>query len=96
MIIFLRLIVRYPQLKNVYENPNTFVLYPSETAISLNEFRSIIEESEANAVNVGSNSDNDNIFHVILIDGTWSQASGIYYTNLELHKLKQVVFFCCC
>jgi len=27
---------------------------------------------------------------VILIDGTWAQASGIYYTNYDLHKLKQI------
>ena len=67
-------------------------MYPSETAISLNEFRTIIEESEAKSLNKISDSDNDNIFHVILIDGTWSQASGIYYTNLQLHKLKQVIF----
>jgi len=85
----------------VYENPNTFVLYPSKTAISLEQFRTLIEENEK------SNSRNDNLitnndivtkkttddrtFHVILIDGTWDQASGIYWNNLILQQLKQVL-----
>ncbi len=37
-----------------------------------------------------SNDNNKQFFHVIIIDGTWAQASGIYYTTLELQKLKQV------
>ena len=39
----------------MYENPNTFVLYPSKTAISLEQFRTLIEENEK------SNSRNDNL-----------------------------------
>lgn len=34
--------------------------------------------------------DTENIFDVIIIDGTWAQASGIYWTNEILQKLKQV------
>jgi len=39
-----------------------------------------------------SNEENDeNLFHIIIIDGTWAQASGIYFTNTILQSLKQVM-----
>ena len=41
---------------------------------------------------IESKSENDeNLFHVIIIDGTWAQASGIYFTNKILQDLKQVI-----
>ncbi len=63
------------------------VLYPSETAISLHDFGQLIEANEQ----IKNKTVEESTFHVIIIDGTWSQASGIYYTNLELHSLKQVI-----
>jgi DTW domain-containing protein YfiP len=86
--------LRYPELAEVYSNPNTYVLYPSQTAISLQEFRDLIDnkEKEEHTPNNGldETTTDERMFHVILIDGTWAQASGIYYTNYDLHKLKQV------
>lgn len=79
---------KFPQLEEVYKNENTYVLYPSETAINLEQFRNLINQSETKTQELENNS---NTFHVILIDGTWAQASGIFYTNLDLHNLKQVI-----
>ena len=89
------LIFRYPQLKQVYNNKNTFVLYPTDTAISLNEFKDLVkaEEDKTNTLNEqaeASAKKEADFFHAIIVDGTWSQASGIYWTNHELQKLKQV------
>jgi DTW domain-containing protein YfiP len=83
-------------LEEVYNNENTFVLFPSQTAVELENFATMIRDSEhSTAVNEllpNRNKNNSLIFHVIVIDGTWSQASGIYYTNKELQSMKQVRF----
>lgn len=80
----------------MYNNPDTYVLYPSETAIDLTDFNQLLKNSTKNVKHeikdnsLEVNNNNKQFFHVIIIDGTWAQASGIYYTNSELHKLKQV------
>ncbi len=66
------------------------VLYPSPTAITLDQYRDIIDNKPTETENDSSKND-DRIFNVILIDGTWDQASGIYHTNKDLQKLKQVL-----
>lgn len=87
---------KFPQLKEVYNNTDTYVLYPSDTSIDITDFRNLINDSsiknqQKNSNETGQpNQDISNIFHLILIDGTWAQASGIYYTNKDLHKLKQI------
>lgn len=73
-------------MEQVYKSSNTVVLYPSRTSISLDEYRTLIDDQSKSNTNV-----DDNPFHVILIDGTWAQASGIYFTNDILQKLKQVI-----
>lgn len=80
---------RFPQLVDVYNSSNTVVLYPSPTSISLNEYRTMIDST---AMTQNDQEFNQNSFHVIVIDGTWAQASGIYHTNAILQKLKQVNF----
>ena len=70
---------RFPKLKEVYENEHTYVLYPSPSSISIDslpKFNSL--ETKHNRL------------HIIIIDGTWQQASGIYHTNPDLQRLKQV------
>lgn len=83
---------KFPELGQVYNNENTFVIFPSETAINLQEFRQLVNINEKKIGEYKSEQEiNDReIFHVILIDGTWPQASGIFYTNHDLHRLKQV------
>jgi hypothetical protein len=74
-------------------------LYPSDTAIDLTEFNHLLKNSSKSVRNEGADektinsSNNQKFFHIIIIDGTWAQASGIYYTNLELQNLKQVWLF---
>jgi hypothetical protein len=51
---------RFPELKEVYENEHTYVLYPSDTAVSVETLPSSIK-----AVGNGTSLK----FHVIVIDG---------------------------
>ncbi|CAF0728337.1 unnamed protein product [Brachionus calyciflorus] len=82
---------RFPELEKVYNNENTYVLYPSEDSINLEQFRNLVNINENRLITDKEVLVNDEtIFHVILIDGTWPQASGIFYTNKQLHKLKQI------
>lgn len=75
----------------MYNNENTYVLFPSPTAISLDEFQRLIDDkSNTDSISEESSTKSDPTFHVIIIDGTWSQASGIYYTNHQIQSLKQV------
>ncbi len=86
--------LRFPELEDVYNNKNTVVLYPSETSVSLDDFSLLIDSKKKEINNdeiENLEKNNQEMFHVIVIDGTWPQASGIYFTNLELQKLKQVI-----
>lgn len=47
---------RYPELKQVYESPHTYVFYPSESAISLDEFKTLIQQATRDAVENSSSS----------------------------------------
>jgi DTW domain-containing protein YfiP len=80
---------RFPQLVDVYNSSNTVVLYPSTTSISLNEYRTMIDSS---AMTQNDQEFNQNSFHVIVIDGTWAQASGIYHTNAILQNNTKNLF----
>lgn len=88
---------KFPELEQVYNNENTYVIFPSESAINLQEFRQLVNLNEKNLSenNPEQEIDDRKIFHVILIDGTWPQASGIFYTNHNLHGLKQVIWKVC-
>ena len=87
----------FPRLQEVYENEGTFLLFPSANSINLDEFVNLIKKKEdsatAQATTNGTPSSSFKSFNVIVIDGTWDQASGIYHVNKELHALKQVGFF---
>ena len=63
-------------------DPNTILMYPSEQADDLNDF--IKEHRVQEKVKQGQR------FNLILLDGTWFQARGIYCRHLYLQKLKQV------
>lgn len=70
---------RYPDLRKIMDDDeNTLLLFPGEKAIDLNDY-----------VNSLSAPNNTN-FHIVLLDGTWLLAKGLYFKNTYLHKLKQV------
>ena len=57
---------RFPVLKEVYENEHTYLLYPSKDSISIEN----LPKFDDGVVNIS------NKIHIILLDGTWNQASG--------------------
>ena len=40
---------------------------------------------------ITNDDDGDDVFHAIILDGTWHHAESIFYRNLDLQKLKQVI-----
>ncbi|EDO42319.1 predicted protein [Nematostella vectensis] len=64
----------YPELHAMMKQPNTLVLYPGPNAVNL---RSIDLSAHAN-------------FNLIVPDGTWKQASGIFHGNPFLQNATQV------
>ena len=67
---------RYPQLRTVYEASNTVLLYPGPDA---QDIQDVVRENGPGKYNI------------ILLDGTWAQARGIFLQNLCLQKLKKVM-----
>ena len=67
---------RYPQLRTVYEASNTVLLYPGPDA---QDIQDVVQENGPGKYNI------------ILLDGTWAQARGIFLQNLCLQKLKKVM-----
>lgn len=66
----------HKKLEEIFQSPNSLLLYPSKEAISVDEFL--------------SNCDRNLSYNLIIIDGTWPQAKAIYSGNKALHKLKPV------
>ena len=70
-----------PDLKQVLESPNTLLLYPGPSAVFLDVFTKTSEFLNS-----------ETPYTVILLDGTWMQARGMYNQNKFLHTLKQVYY----
>ncbi|KAL3866650.1 hypothetical protein ACJMK2_043933 [Sinanodonta woodiana] len=66
---------RYPELIKVFQSTNTYLLYPAPGAPDITELPPL---------------DNGEQYNLIVIDGTWSQAKGIYLGNNTLQQLKKV------
>lgn len=72
---------KFPQNKHIglmeiINMPNTLLLYPSKESVDLTTLPKV---------------SNTNLpYNLILIDGTWPQAKGIYNNASCLHKIKQV------
>ncbi|KAJ8940944.1 hypothetical protein NQ318_010145 [Aromia moschata] len=66
---------RYNHLNEILCAPNTLLLYPSRTAVDINE---IADEKDNTSYNI------------VLIDGTWPQAKAIYTGSPVLHDIKQI------
>eukprot|EP01101_Sappina_pedata_P012596 TRINITY_DN8715_c0_g1_i1.p1 TRINITY_DN8715_c0_g1~~TRINITY_DN8715_c0_g1_i1.p1 ORF type:complete len:215 (+),score=53.73 TRINITY_DN8715_c0_g1_i1:62-646(+) len=62
----------FTQLVKSLDVTKSFILFPSETAISIEEF---IGKSGSRS---GSGSSGDSTINIILLDGTWSNAKNMY------------------
>ena len=86
---------KFPELEKVFKSDKTFLVYPSEHSISLNQLGDLIKKTEEKTGKTGESksitSDDDDVFHAIILDGTWHHAESIFYRNLDLQKLKQVI-----
>ncbi len=89
---------KFPELEKVFKSDKTFLVYPSEHSISLNQLSELIKGTEnknkdaKSDVSNQNNTNEDDMFHAIILDGTWHHAESIFYRNLDLQKLKQVIF----
>lgn len=66
---------KYPFLEEIVDSPQTLLLYPGPNAVDLKEI---------------AESGNSEQYTLILLDGTWAQAKGMYAHNKFLHTIKQV------
>jgi len=67
---------KYKHLHDLCDFGEAVLLYPSDEAVTLEEYVSSIPASSA--------------VHLIVLDGTWREAKGIYYNCKFLHHLKKV------
>lgn len=56
---------------------NTVLLYPSKDSVALESLPKVEDEGKG--------------YNLVLIDGTWPQAKGIYNNTPLLHNMKQVI-----
>jgi len=71
---------KYPQLHAIVEQPNTLLVYPTPDSEDIERLRG----------NENTTADHPS-FNLILLDGTWPQALGIYQKNSFLHSCRSVV-----
>ncbi|XP_067615281.1 tRNA-uridine aminocarboxypropyltransferase 2 [Eurosta solidaginis] len=80
---------RFPSTKNqaelepILKSPNALLLYPSTDSVPIENVKSKIAQNEINSVEKSA-------FILVLIDGTWPQAKGIYASSPILHRMRQV------
>ena len=67
---------RFPELETVLNRNNLLLVYPGPRAIELTDYEQEMRSFEPHTL--------------IVLDGTWQQARGIYTQNPFLHSLKQV------
>uniref|UniRef100_A0A0A9W2H5 tRNA-uridine aminocarboxypropyltransferase n=1 Tax=Lygus hesperus TaxID=30085 RepID=A0A0A9W2H5_LYGHE len=67
---------RHVGLQQILEDCNSILLYPSKDSVDLDEMPKVTSETTP--------------YNLILIDGTWPQAKGIYNSTPALHTMKQV------
>ncbi|XP_035666065.1 tRNA-uridine aminocarboxypropyltransferase 2-like [Branchiostoma floridae] len=70
----------HPELEQMLSSPHTYVLYPSEDALDIDQ------------VAIATNPANQDPppYNMVIIDGTWTQARDIYTANEIFHSPKQV------
>lgn len=86
------MIFRYPSLEEVFSSPKTLLLYPGSDAIDLSDVTATQRYPRSqpclrNGCSGGCG------FNVVILDGTWAQARGMYYQNEVLQRLRKVSTF---
>ena len=77
-------------------NRRTLLLYPSPDALDLADLCRAEDEARATTERMSvaergsTGAVADEPYHLVLLDGTWMQAKGIYNQNKFLQKLRQV------
>ncbi|XP_013394746.1 DTW domain-containing protein 2 isoform X2 [Lingula anatina] len=66
---------KYPELEQVISSPNTLLLFPGPNAVDIKD----IEPRDGSVA-----------YNLLLIDGTWTQAKGMYRHNEIFQNLRQV------
>ncbi|XP_071844965.1 tRNA-uridine aminocarboxypropyltransferase 2-like [Apostichopus japonicus] len=67
---------RYPELEAICSNPNTIILFPGPKAVKITDVPELTDGAQG--------------YNLIVVDGTWAQAKGIFWSNSVLHKPLQV------
>ena len=88
-------------LERAIAAPDTTVLFPTKTGmvrISIISVTCTVSPSAIDLCSLPQQPLCADGAALIVIDGTWSQARGLFYHNEFLHKLKQVgsVYVCVC
>lgn len=71
---------KYPRLHEIVKQPNTLLVYPSPNAVDIESLN-----------DSGISREDDEHYNLILLDGTWPQALGIYQKNSFLHSCRSVM-----
>lgn len=72
---------KFQVLKDIINCNNTYLLYPSSEAVSID---SVAAKNDTMSVSKINN------YNLIAIDGTWANARGIYNNNAFLHSIKKI------
>ena len=83
---------RFPVLEEVFKDPQTLLMFPGPNAVDLADF---VKRSQCSGGDNGAGEfcDTGVPYNLVLLDGTWPQAKGIYCQNASLHSLTQVRCF---
>ncbi|XP_071494278.1 tRNA-uridine aminocarboxypropyltransferase 2-like [Diadema antillarum] len=72
----------HPDLAKVCSSPNTLVLFPGPEALDIGDVP--VPSTSSNGLTQG--------YNIIIMDGTWHQATSIYKSNKIFHVPQQVQF----
>lgn len=65
--------IKYPDLSEILQLPNTVLLFPGDDAVDISELPIL-----------------DDPYNLVALDGTWTQAKGMYINNALLKIPRKV------
>ncbi|KAK7116439.1 hypothetical protein V1264_002119 [Littorina saxatilis] len=75
---------KYPWLADVFQNPNTLLLYPGPGAVDLCQLPGVDKSQKSEVLHRPQG------YNLVILDGTWAQAKGLYCQNDALKRLQKV------